>query len=242
MNTTVKCADNPALGMSAMFDFSQTNITDTWNATSGSVSHDANGGDFVIKKRFDSPTLQSNFYIFGGVVEVHMKSAQGQGIISSVVLQSDDLDEVDWEWIGGNNTHVETNYFGKGNTTSYDRAIYYPVQSPEDMYHNYTVQWTKDQIVWFVDTVPIRTLHAKDAYGGYNFPQTPMNVRIGIWAGGDESMPQGTIDWAGGKTDYTKAPFAMYVKNVTVTDYSTNASAYHWSDTSGSWDSIKVIA
>lgn len=42
-----------------------------------------------------------------------MKSAAGQGIISSIVIQSDDLDEIDWEWIGSNNTIAQSNYFGK---------------------------------------------------------------------------------------------------------------------------------
>jgi hypothetical protein len=42
-----------------------------------------------------------------------MTAAKGQGIISSVVLQSQDLDEVDWEWIGGQEGKVQANYFGK---------------------------------------------------------------------------------------------------------------------------------
>jgi len=42
-----------------------------------------------------------------------MQAAAGTGIVSSIVLQSDDLDEVDWEMIGGNTTFVETNFFGK---------------------------------------------------------------------------------------------------------------------------------
>lgn len=40
--------------------------------------------------------MQSNFYIFFGVVSTVMKAAPGQGIISSIVMESDDLDEVDW--------------------------------------------------------------------------------------------------------------------------------------------------
>lgn len=68
-----------------------------------------------------------------------------------------------------------------------------------------------------------------------------MNVRLGIWAGGDPDNNINTIDWAGGATDFTKAPFTMYVQNVTVTDFST-AKAYHYSDASGSWKSIKSIA
>jgi hypothetical protein len=42
-----------------------------------------------------------------------MKAAPGVGIVSSIVLQSDNLDEVDWEWIGGVDSRVQQNYFGK---------------------------------------------------------------------------------------------------------------------------------
>lgn len=43
--------------------------------------------------------------------------------------------------------------------------------------------------------------------------------------------------WAGGETDYSQGPFTMYLKSLTVTDYSTGSS-YSYSDMSGSWQSI----
>lgn len=234
------CPDDLALGTTYDFDFSQTLIPNIWNTTSGRIKAGSNGGEFTISKRFDSPTVKSTFFIFFGRVEVHMQAAQGQGIISSIVLESDDLDEVDWEFMGGNTTHVETNYFGKGNTTTYDRAIYYPVDKPLETFHNYTVHWTSETIEWWIDNVLVRTLPYAAANGGYNFPQTPMNVRLGIWAGGDPDNPKGTIDWAGGVCDFSKAPFTMYVKSVSITDFS-SGKAYHYSDKSGSWQSIKSI-
>jgi beta-glucanase (GH16 family) len=240
MNVTT-CPDDPALGTNYTWDFSQASINNVWNTTSGTIGHTSNGGEFIINKRYDSPTIQSEFYIFFGVVEVHMRGATGQGVISSIVLESDDLDEVDWEMMGGNNTHVETNYFGKGNTTAYDRAIYYPVQTPLDTFHNYTVHWTSASIEWYIDSILVRTLNYADANGGNNFPQTPMTVRLGIWAGGDPGNSNGTIEWAGGLTDFTKGPYTMYVQNVTAKDYSTG-SAYHYSDKSGSWQSIHTIS
>ncbi|KAH7356906.1 hypothetical protein BKA65DRAFT_548291 [Rhexocercosporidium sp. MPI-PUGE-AT-0058] len=54
-------------------------------------------------------------------------------------MESDDLDEIDWEWLGGNSIVVETNYFGKGNTTIYDRATNPPCNGPLDIWHIYTV-------------------------------------------------------------------------------------------------------
>lgn len=46
-----------------------------------------------------------------GNFEVKMKAAGGRGIVSSIVLQSDVLDEVDWEFIGGEDYRVQSNYF-----------------------------------------------------------------------------------------------------------------------------------
>jgi len=138
-----------------------------------------------------------------------MRAAAGTGIVSSIVLESDDLDEIDWEFLGGNTAQVETNYFGKGNTTVYDRAIYYPIATPQDTFHTYAIDWTSSQIQWIIDGTVVRTLAYADANGGSNFPQTPMVLKLGNWAGGADGEPEGTIEWAGGKTDFSKSPFTM---------------------------------
>lgn len=39
-----------------------------------------------------------------------LEAAPGTGIVSSVVLESDDLDEIDWEFIGGDDGHVQSNF------------------------------------------------------------------------------------------------------------------------------------
>jgi beta-glucanase (GH16 family) len=242
MNTT--CPNDPALGINHTFVFNtSTTVTNSFNITAGTIGYDATkGASFTVAKKGDSPTIQSQFYIFFGSVSVIMQAATGQGIISSIVLESDDLDEVDWEFMGGNGTSAETNYFGKGNTTLFDRAIYYPVSSaPRENFHNYTTDWTAERIEWYIDSVLVRTLEYADADGGYNYPQTPMTVRMGIWAGGDSGNSPGTIQWAGGLTDYSQGPYTMYVQSAQVNDYSTG-SAYEYTDKSGSWQSIKTIS
>ncbi|KAI9736297.1 MAG: hypothetical protein M1834_001183 [Cirrosporium novae-zelandiae] len=239
MNET-DCPNDTALGMNYTFNFVTTTGEDVWNTTAGTIDFGSTGAEFTINQKGDSPTIQSEFYIFGGKVEVNMKAAPGQGIISSIVLESDDLDEVDWEFIGGNHTTVETNYFGKGNTTSYDRAIYYDVDEPQSKFHNYTVDWTQEAIKWIIDGTTVRTLKYADANNGNNFPQTPMNIRLGIWAGGDSDNSNGTIEWAGGLTSYDDS-YTMYVKSCKVWDYSTG-KAYKFGDKTGSWDSIEIIS
>ncbi|KAL8678606.1 MAG: hypothetical protein Q9186_005069 [Xanthomendoza sp. 1 TL-2023] len=236
------CPHCPALSTNHTFDFLTSTAGPTWNTTAGAITYsEYNGAQFTIADRGDAPTTQTNFYIFGGEVEVWMKAATGQGVISSIVLQSDDLDEIDWEILGGNESFVESNYFGKGNTMSYDRAVWHPVAfKPQDDFHNYTTRWTKEEIEWFIDGASVRVLKYEEANGGKNFPQTPMNVRLGIWAGGDEDNDPEIVKWAGGETDYSKGPYTMSIKSARVKDYSMGKE-YVYGDTTGSWESIKII-
>lgn len=241
LNST--CSPNTALGVSNYsMDFTQSMMSDkVWNWTAGSASYGSDGMNFVINERGDAPTVKSNFYIFFGTVECIFKAATGQGVVSSIVIQSDDLDEIDWEWIGGNTTHVQTNYFGKGNTTSYDRAIWYPVDSPQTSFHNYTTDWSQDKIDFYIDGQIVRTLQYGDANGGKNFPQTPSDVRLGIWAGGDKNNNNYTIEWAGGDVDYDAAPFTMTVQSLRITDRTSGYTQYQYGDNSGSFQSIKLL-
>lgn len=235
------CPANPALSGTASFDMSDQANPKVWNMTAGPMKYGKNGAEFTIAERGQSPTIKSEFYIMWGSVSVEMQAASGQGIISSIVLQSEDLDEIDWEFTGTNTTHVQTNFFGKGNTTSFDRGADFPVSNPQTSWHNYTLHWTQEQLQWWVDGQMVRALDyaGKGTNGGNNYPQTPMNVRFGIWAGGDPKQPQGVIDWAGGITDYKDA-YTMYVKSVNVTDFG-RAKEYVYSDRTGSFQSIKSV-
>ncbi|KAL4778004.1 concanavalin A-like lectin/glucanase domain-containing protein [Aspergillus varians] len=228
------CPSNPALATSTTFDFTNgasDEFTEVMSPTYGS-----DGAVFTVAKHGDAPMIQSNWYIMFGHVEFVIKAAPGVGIVSSAVLQSDDLDEIDWEWLGGNNEHVQTNYFGKGNTETYNRAATHDNAGNHDDFHTFTIDWTSTHVVWQVDGNTVRVLTPESAETN-QYPQTPMMVRVGVWAGGDPSNPQGTIDWSGGQTDFNDGPFSMYLKSLKVTDYSTGKS-YSYGDNSGSWQSI----
>jgi beta-glucanase (GH16 family) len=115
-NPTEKaCPNNPAMPQTWETDFTTgKDGVRGWKQTAGNLTYGREGADFTIAKKGDAPTIGSEAYFHFGYVEVVMKAAPGVGIVSSIVLQSDDLDEVDWEWIGGVDTRVQENYFGKG--------------------------------------------------------------------------------------------------------------------------------
>ncbi|KAK5946564.1 transglycosylase [Knufia obscura] len=235
-SVTGTCPANPALGTSQNIDFANGAPGD-FTAT-GAPTYDSNGAAFTVAKSGDSPTLASKWYIMFGHVDFVIKAAPGTGIVSSAVLLSDALDEIDWEWLGGDNSQVQSNYFGKGQTvTGYNRGAFHGAQGNHDSFSTYSIDWTADQIVWSINGNTVRVLKASDAEAG-QYPQTPMMLKVGSWAGGDSANAPGTITWAGGPVDYSQGPFTMYVKAIAVTDYSTGTS-YSYEGTAGTWQSIK---
>jgi len=216
---------NPALGKTTTIDFTQ--ASSDFSTTGGPVTYGSNGAVLSVTASGVAPTLISNWYIMFGKFEIVMQVAPGAGLVSSAILQSDDLDEIDWEILGSTPTVAQTNYFGKGLTTSYDRENDTAAANNPPTFHTYTIDWNAERIIWSVDGNAERTLTAANADPG-QYPQTPMQIKIGPWAGGDQSnsaLGDGTRNWAtansGVYTNWNAAPFIMYVKSVTVEDYST---------------------
>ena len=205
LNSTTPCADNPALGTTytATFNTSQTQLDPRFfnvSAGANNIKFTNKGAEMTIAESGQSVTAQTSFYIMFGTVEVIMQAAAGVGIISTFDLMSDDADEIDLEIMGGNTTTVESNTFGWGNKTQHN-ALYHPCDGPAESMHNYTIVWSAEQIEWFVDGQSVRIMPYTDP-GVY--PQTPSYVKFGIWAGGDQSQPEGTREWAGGNVSWSK--------------------------------------
>lgn len=191
LTTCIACPPDPALAGTASFDFVTEGPSDRFSSV-GPISYDkTNGGVYTISKHGDAPTISSKFYIMFGHVEFVVKASQGTGIVSSAIMQSDCLDEIDFEWLGGDNAQVQTNYFRQGQTGNYDREQYVPVAGNHDAFHTYAIDWTSERIQWLVDGKVVRTLTPADSKNQY--PQTPMMIKVGSWAGGDPANSQGTI-------------------------------------------------
>ena len=235
------CPIDPALAQSRTFDLTSEKGLDGFTVSAGKPVFDSESGAAlaVTKEKRSSTRIDSSFYMFFGTLSVVMKAAPGAGIVSSIVLLSDDLDELDWEFVGNQYSQVQTNYYGKGNATTYTRGMNITMDNPTEDYHNYTYNWQKDKTEWILDGNVVRTLLPEDAVNGTQYPQTPCAVHVGIWPAGDSANAAGTILWAGGEVDYSKGPYNMYVKSIEATDAST-ATSYKYGDTTGTWQSIQL--
>ncbi|KAI1301049.1 concanavalin A-like lectin/glucanase domain-containing protein [Xylaria venustula] len=239
------CAPDPAFGSDVVtIDFTKGESDYFTIAEGTTLTYSDKGAAFSMKKETEAPTITSTKYIFFGKVDVVVQAAPGQGIVTSSVLQSDDRDEIDWEWIGSDSAQVQTNYFGKGDDSTFDRGGYSPVTNPETTTHTYTIDWTKDYVHWIIDGTLVRELKYEDAKDGTRFPQTPCQLKLGTWVAGSSTEPEGTVQWAGGLADFSKGPFTAYYQKVTIQDYSNGvdgAKEYVWeSGSDGSYGSIQV--
>jgi hypothetical protein len=84
------------LGKAVVVDFTAGAHPEFVAETGTTITYGKTGAEFTIDSSGAARTMISNHYIFFGRVETWVKSAPGQGIISSFVLESDDLDEIDW--------------------------------------------------------------------------------------------------------------------------------------------------
>lgn len=135
---------------------------------------------------------------------------------------------------------MQTNYFGKGYTGTYNRSTTPAVTTPQETFHTYALDWSSDALIWFIDGNAIRTLKATEADGnGDQYPQSPMKVSLSLWDAGDPDAA--TKDWAGGTTPIPPPqPYTMFVRSVKI--WTRNpGNHYRYTDRSGSWKSIKVL-
>lgn len=242
------CPADPAIGSSKVeCDFTQGECDAIKEADGTSLTYGDDGAVFTIAKKGNAPTTETTKYLFFGKVEVELKISPGAGAITSVVLESDDLEEIDWEWLGSKPNEVQTNYFPRGGDNGvYNRGGTHEVSSADTTFHTYTVDWTPDSINWLVDGKSVRELKASDA--GDMFPQTPMRVKLGTWYPSKEGGSQpGAIEWAGGPLDLSKGPYNAYYKSLKITDYAGGNTAtdkkvkeYVYGDATGDMESIQV--
>lgn len=174
-----------------------------------------------------------------------MQAAPGVGIISSAVLMSDDQDEIDWEWSGNDfatgSGKVQTNYFGKGITGIYDRGTLPAIDSPQTKFHTYKIDWTPTTLTRPIDGKTVRVHKAADSdKSTHQYSQSPSKFHLGLWCAGDPDMHPATAQWAGGRTDFTEAPFTAYVQSVKIANMNP-CSQYEHTDKSGDWQSIKCL-
>jgi hypothetical protein len=168
--------------------------------------------------------LASTHYVWYGKICAKATTAQGKGVVTAFILMSDVKDEIDFEWIGIDTGHVQSNFYSQGvtncayilptfrrntanlHTDKNGNNLTVSSGNTADTMHQYCLDWKQDSLTWSIDGKDQRTLERKDTWNGtsgrFDYPQTPARVMLSLWPAGLSTNEKGTIDWAGGEIDW----------------------------------------
>lgn len=157
---------------------------------SGFMSHD------IYQHGFFSASIKLPAdYTAGVVVAFYMSNAD---------MYEKNHDEIDFEFLGnirGKEWRVQTNVYGNGSTSVGREERYTLGFDHSDEVHRYSILWTEDQIIFYVDNVPIREIRRTEAMG-HDFPSKPMSLYATIWDASEWATNGGKY-----KVDYRYAPY-----------------------------------
>ncbi|KAK2595405.1 hypothetical protein QQS21_006879 [Conoideocrella luteorostrata] len=251
------CPPDPAFAGKASFDFSSSSwdngLLDFWSVDNGTADDrkrldfdtDGRGVATVMWKTGDAPTLVSKKYLLFGRVSVTLRAAEGAGLITAVVLKSDSGDEIDWELLGAYNNQAQTNYFYDGQALFNTYNTTYELSTSSfDAPQTYSIEWT-DQFLSFSINSTIRKVWYVGQIPADKWPQTPMQVKLGVWSVSNSS-DRGEIEWAGGVPDWNAGPYKGYFTTVEIEDYMGKCNStdgyveYQYDERTVGWQNIRI--
>lgn len=177
--------------------------------------------------------LSSNFYVLYGRLTARMKAIEQNGFVTTFITMSDEKDEIDWEAVrAGDGNHAWSNVFYRGipEYGTWSQNLKLPNGGSIGQFHDYTMDWQKDKIIWSIDGQVIRTLLKSDANptsdagkatGQKWFPTTPSQIQLAAWDGGDDPN-KGTSEWAGGPVSWTSDMVSAQWESLKVECYDDN--------------------
>ncbi|CAN0916471.1 Probable xyloglucan endotransglucosylase/hydrolase protein 32 [Linum grandiflorum] len=151
---------------------------------------------------------------FGASIKLH--PGYTAGVITSFYLSNNEVhpgthDEIDIEFLGttpGKPYTLQTNVYvrGSGDRNIVGREVQFHLWfDPTQDFHHYAILWDPNEIIFYVDDVPIRRYPKKSEA---TFPQRPMWVYGSIWDASDWATEHGRY-----KADYNYQPFIGRYKN-----------------------------
>ncbi|KAI7739791.1 hypothetical protein M8C21_025513 [Ambrosia artemisiifolia] len=153
-----------------------------------------------------------NYGFFSAKIKLPMEKTPGIVVAfytSNVDMFPKTHDELDVEFLGNaRGWTFQTNVYGNGSTTRGREERYRLWFDPSKEFHRYSILWTRNKIIFYVDEIPIREV-MRDAGMGGDYPSKPMSSYATVW---DAST------WATGggrhKVNYCFEPFTSELQDL----------------------------
>ncbi|XP_074585970.1 putative xyloglucan endotransglucosylase/hydrolase protein 28 [Curcuma longa] len=155
---------------------------------------------------------------------IKLPSDYAAGVVVAFYLSNGDLfekthDEVDFEFLGnirGREWRVQTNVYGNGSTAVGREERYGLWFDPTEDFHQYSILWSHQRIIFYVDNIAIREVVRTEAMGG-EFPSKPMSLYATIWDGSTWATLGGRY-----KVNYKYAPYVAKLTDLVLHGCSVN--------------------
>ncbi|CAI9768477.1 unnamed protein product [Fraxinus pennsylvanica] len=174
------------------------------------VVKDGKSVHISLDERTGSGFVSQDLYLHGFFsASIKLPADYTAGVVVAFYMSNGDIfkknhDEIDFEFLGnirGKNWRIQTNIYGNGSTNVGREERYGLWFDPSEDFHQYSILWTENQIVFYVDSVPIREIKRTQAMGG-DFPSKPMSLYATIWDGSGWATNGGRY-----RVNYKYAPY-----------------------------------
>lgn len=174
------------------------------------VLRDGKAVHLSLDERTGSGFVSQDLYLHGFFsASIKLPADYTAGVVVAYYMSNGDMyeknhDELDFEFLGnirGKDWRIQTNVYGNGSTNVGREERYGLWFDPSEDFHQYSILWTDNQIIFYVDNVPIREIKRTEAMGG-DFPSKPMSLYATIWDGSNWATNGGKY-----KVNYKYAPY-----------------------------------
>ncbi|KAJ4950692.1 hypothetical protein NE237_027524 [Protea cynaroides] len=182
-------------------------------------SPDGKSVNLNLNRYSGSGFVSSNLYNHGFYsADIKLPADYTAGVVVAFYTSNQDVfekthDELDIEFLGnvrGKEWRFQTNLYGNGSTNRGREERYFLWFDPTQDYHRYSILWTHQNVIFYVDDVPIREVVRSDDMGG-DYPSKPMALYATIWDASNWATSGGKY-----KVNYKYEPFVAGFRDLSL--------------------------
>ncbi|XP_047314773.1 xyloglucan endotransglucosylase/hydrolase protein 2-like [Impatiens glandulifera] len=206
---------SPSYDVNYKLDFGAKNVFISRQGTDVLISLDSSNGSGIISKL----SYYSGFFH----LNIKLSPKDTAGVVTTFYMTSNEGDELDFEFLGnkeGKPIFLQTNIILNGTAGREERIRLW--FDPTSSFHTYRILWNSHQIVFYVDSIPIRVLKNLND-GQVRQPTRAMKIKGNIWNGDSWATDGGMT-----KINWTHSPFEAKLRSFGI-DGCSSASFSQWS-------------